>query len=138
VCVKIAHKKHGAKIQCTRGKCSKAFHVSCAIEQEEVDYKVVEETESEVVVIGSTQDLPLSNGSSSGDLSVINSSGHVPSMQESSTRMVKIVRKYLVSVLCSQHNPVSQTNLFLSNEAQGPSVGYSGATEIAKTGESEE
>ncbi|KAH9475449.1 DNA damage-responsive transcriptional repressor RPH1 [Psilocybe cubensis] len=30
VCTKSRPKSHGAPVQCTKGKCSKAFHVSCA------------------------------------------------------------------------------------------------------------
>lgn len=112
--MKHAHKKHGAKIQCTRGKCSKAFHVSCAIDQEEVDYKVVEETDSEVVLIDGAQDLLSSPGASSSDPSILESTASIPAAMEPSTRTVKIVRKYLVSVLCSQHNPVSQACIFSS------------------------
>ncbi|KDQ19956.1 hypothetical protein BOTBODRAFT_125491 [Botryobasidium botryosum FD-172 SS1] len=51
VCTKTAFKKHGAKVQCTKGKCARAFHVSCAIDSADVVYREVEAADREVFVV---------------------------------------------------------------------------------------
>ncbi|WFD31803.1 hypothetical protein MSPP1_002842 [Malassezia sp. CBS 17886] len=33
LCTTAAHARHGAKVQCTRGKCARAVHIGCALEQ---------------------------------------------------------------------------------------------------------
>ncbi|CAE6447318.1 unnamed protein product [Rhizoctonia solani] len=40
LCTKSTSKLHGAKIQCGKGRCSKAFHVSCAKDSPDVEYTV--------------------------------------------------------------------------------------------------
>ncbi|KAH9939681.1 uncharacterized protein BXZ73DRAFT_43542 [Epithele typhae] len=52
-CSKVRHKTHGAPVQCTKGRCSKAFHVSCAKEGHEsgIVFKVLREVEKEVVAV---------------------------------------------------------------------------------------
>ena len=56
--MKARPKAHGAPIQCTRGKCSKAFHVSCAKEGGEhgIVFDIVREVEKEVLLIDPAQD----------------------------------------------------------------------------------
>lgn len=82
-----AQKKVGAKILCAKGKCPKAFHVTCAIENGEVAYEPLEEVESEVVIVEARS----------------------PAADRASPQFhpFKLVRKLLVNVLCPQHNPVS-------------------------------
>ncbi|CAE7056829.1 unnamed protein product [Rhizoctonia solani] len=42
VCTNTASRLHGAKIQCAKGRCSKAFHVPCARDSTDVEYTVGE------------------------------------------------------------------------------------------------
>ncbi|KAI0696985.1 hypothetical protein C8T65DRAFT_662929 [Cerioporus squamosus] len=59
-CTKTKNRVHGAPIQCTKGKCPKAFHVSCAREGHAsgIVYKVVREVEKEVVLLDSQAVVP--------------------------------------------------------------------------------
>ena len=52
-CTKGRHRVHGAPIQCTKGKCPKAFHVTCARDGKEqgLVYNVLQEVEKEVVLL---------------------------------------------------------------------------------------
>ncbi|KAI8977854.1 hypothetical protein BD414DRAFT_157532 [Trametes punicea] len=54
-CTKPRNRAHGAPIQCTKGKCPKAFHVSCAREggANGIVYRVLREVEKEVVLLDS-------------------------------------------------------------------------------------
>lgn len=54
VCTKARPKSHGAPVQCTKGKCPKAFHVSCARDggsgsDQGIMFTVVGEVEKEVI-----------------------------------------------------------------------------------------
>ncbi|RPD58315.1 hypothetical protein L226DRAFT_536736 [Lentinus tigrinus ALCF2SS1-7] len=59
-CTKAKNRAHGAPIQCTKGKCPKAFHVSCARDGHAsgIVYKVVREVEKEVVLLDSQPSAP--------------------------------------------------------------------------------
>lgn len=100
-CTRPKYKLHGAPIQCTKGKCSKAFHVSCAIANvSDASYRVIEETEKEVVLLE-----PETTGMA------IQTSGQGPDMaatplDDSGPKVLKTIKKFVVEVLCSQHNPV--------------------------------
>lgn len=89
-CSKPRHKAHGAPIQCTKGKCSKAFHIMCARDGTEqgISYEVLREVEKEVILV------------QSADANTDFSSTNNP-------EVLKTIRKLDVQLLCPQHNPVS-------------------------------
>ncbi|KAI0357046.1 hypothetical protein OH77DRAFT_1422521 [Trametes cingulata] len=59
-CTKPRNRVHGAPIQCTKGKCPKAFHVSCARDGHAngIVYRVLREVEKEVVLLDSQGPVP--------------------------------------------------------------------------------
>lgn len=77
-------KLHGAPVQCTKGRCPKAYHVSCAREGEDIDFAIAREIEKEVPA-----GVPVSVGVG------------YPVVQP-----VRKVRKWEARVFCAQHNPV--------------------------------
>ncbi|KAF5366194.1 hypothetical protein D9758_005697 [Tetrapyrgos nigripes] len=93
-CTKNRAKAHGAPIQCTKGKCSKAFHISCARENKDnILFSILREVEKEVVLLDAGhQNVQLDANDASQDMQVDN--------------VLKIIKKYEVQVLCSQHNPL--------------------------------
>lgn len=96
-CTKGRPKAHGAPIQCTKGKCTKSFHVSCAREGASgIAYSVVRELEKEVLLVGYHS--PLGGPLEGSDT---NQPGPTPV----DPQVLKIIRKNEVQVLCSQHNP---------------------------------
>ena len=108
---------HGAPVQCTRGKCSKAFHISCAREGEEhgIVYKELGEVEKDVVFVDvatvPTLPTPMDiDGGISPSLSQDTPSDSVDAKPNKDA--VKVVKKMEFQLLCSQHNPVSVTRPF--------------------------
>ncbi|TFK25851.1 JmjC-domain-containing protein [Coprinopsis marcescibilis] len=95
-CSKTRSKGHGAPVQCTRGKCPKAFHVSCAREGHPLGivFSVTREVEKEVVIethqaFASIHPMQMElDGQSQKELEVL-----------------KVVKKLVCDVLCPQHNP---------------------------------
>ncbi|KAI0366449.1 hypothetical protein BV20DRAFT_971775 [Pilatotrama ljubarskyi] len=59
-CTKTRNRTHGAPIQCTKGKCPKAFHVSCARDGSAsgIVYRVLREVEKEVVLLDNQATVP--------------------------------------------------------------------------------
>ncbi|TEB18763.1 hypothetical protein FA13DRAFT_1745280 [Coprinellus micaceus] len=103
-CVRSRPKRHGAPVQCTKGKCPKAFHVGCAqnTQAHSTTFTVVREVEKEVVILESTHPTTV-------DPSAMQVEGPsqpprhvVPASQE---RVLKVIRKLEVQILCAQHNP---------------------------------
>ncbi|CAK5263192.1 unnamed protein product [Mycena citricolor] len=80
VCTRHRAKSHGALIQCTKGKCSKAFHINCARDDPRVAYTVVNEVEKEVVLLE-------------------------PTCADSDMHVLKTIKKIEVETMCPQHNP---------------------------------
>lgn len=104
---------HGAPIQCTRGKCSKAFHISCAREGAEhgVVYKELGEVEKDVVFVDVA---PVSSLCAPMDVddsispSQVSPSDSVDA-KASNKEAIKVVKKMEFQLLCPQHNPVRVT-----------------------------
>ncbi|KAF8263606.1 JmjC domain, hydroxylase-domain-containing protein, partial [Lactarius quietus] len=86
-------------IQCTRGKCSKAFHVSCARDGAEngIVYKELGEIEKDVVLVdmgpAPTPPVPI-------DVSVDDT------VSPSQVTSGAVVKKVEYQLLCPQHNPL--------------------------------
>lgn len=106
-CTRTRLKAHGAPIQCTKGKCSKAFHISCARDggATGILFKVLQQVEKEVVLLD-----PSGTTYASGSMDVmdIDPSGYRQADQRAGSEegtVLKTIRKTEVQVLCSQHNP---------------------------------
>ncbi|KAI0084382.1 hypothetical protein BDY19DRAFT_997737 [Irpex rosettiformis] len=117
-CTKTRHRAHGAPIQCTKGKCPKAFHVSCARDGAThfIVYNVIREVESDVILLGSTP--PVAHAPSAIDPSLLNAAmgqemaleaAQLPQPQAAQPTerpiVLKHIKKLEVEVLCPQHNP---------------------------------
>lgn len=113
-CTKGRQKAHGAPIQCTKGKCTKSFHVSCAREgQNGVSYTVLREVEKEVILIDIQPAFSQIPHSQHGDLSRSEATpGEFVAQAaepagDAEPHVLKTIKKNEVQVLCNQHNPVS-------------------------------
>lgn len=112
-CTKGRQKTHGAPIQCTKGKCTKSFHVSCAREGHNgVSYTVLREVEKEVILVDvqpTPSHIPDSfDGPSQSDVTteefVVQAAQPAVAAEP---HVLKTIKKNEVQVLCNQHNPVS-------------------------------
>jgi hypothetical protein len=110
-CSKARHKAHGAPIQCTKGKCPKAFHVSCAKNgaAANIIFTILREVEKDVVLLDSTppSKLPPIEELPSDKMDVVEAEGtaaNLPGVE--SLQILKVIKKLEVSCLCPQHNPV--------------------------------
>ncbi|KAF8137819.1 hypothetical protein K438DRAFT_1738342 [Mycena galopus ATCC 62051] len=99
-CTRARPKAHGALIQCAKGKCPKAFHISCAKNGARngtgIAYTVIRDVEKEVVLLEPV----------SGTSVATNADPTAPLGEEPNLRVLKVIRKTEVEALCSQHNPV--------------------------------
>jgi hypothetical protein len=102
---------HGAPIQCTRGKCSKAFHISCAREGEKygIVYNELGEVEKDVVLVdvASVPNLPTPMDIDGGIPPLPNLPSDSVDAKAFNKDAVKVVKKMEFQLLCPQHNPVS-------------------------------
>jgi hypothetical protein len=142
-CTKSRHRAHGAPIQCTKGKCPKAFHVTCARDGHEqgIVYNVLQEVEKEVVLLDPTVTSVVEQQYDSSDfqsiLPGVDSSQSTPGATSAAMavdggapppavdglgipiitgpRVLKVIKKVEVQVLCTQHNPVRTFSLRWSN-----------------------
>ncbi|GJE93631.1 JmjC and ePHD domain-containing protein [Phanerochaete sordida] len=98
-CTRPRNKAHGAPIQCTKGKCPKAFHVSCARDgaSQHIIYRVVQDIEKEVVLLDE-HSAALAPPQVPGDMDVDQGGVLAP-------HILKLIRKVEVELLCPQHNP---------------------------------
>ncbi|KAI0043041.1 JmjC-domain-containing protein [Auriscalpium vulgare] len=102
-CSKNRSKQHGAPIQCTKGKCPKAFHISCAREggENNIVYEEVREVEKEVVAIDTSAPAPMVVDAVGFDFRTVPSEA----LDALNAQTLKTVKKIEVTLLCAQHNP---------------------------------
>ena len=118
-CTTFEHKAHGAPIQCAKGKCSKALHVTCAEQgKANATFRVVQIQETEVLItVDAAATLPMASTSKSRDevdpASLISVNGAV--VDGGTHRVLKTIQKYVVEVLCGLHNPVRTATMQIFN-----------------------
>jgi hypothetical protein len=109
-CSKNRPKVHGAPIQCTRGKCSKAFHISCAREGAEhgIVYNELGEVEKDVVLVDVAAVTSLSAPMEiDGDISPPqNPPSDSVDAKTPNKDAIKVIKKTEFQLLCPQHNPL--------------------------------
>ncbi|KAG8931016.1 hypothetical protein FRC02_003334 [Tulasnella sp. 418] len=109
ICTRNVLREYGAKVQCTKGKCPKAFHVSCAIAAEDVSFRELKEVEKEVMVVGHPLD---KRSKHAAEVAFINEmvmdEWQVQCELEVEPHTYKTIRKPGIELLCSQHNPSVQ------------------------------
>ncbi|PPR01540.1 hypothetical protein CVT24_001851 [Panaeolus cyanescens] len=113
-CTKSKPKAHGAPVQCTKGKCPKAFHVNCARDgqQNQIVFSFTE-VEKEVVLVDSN---PARDQAPTHSHQHVESNGGLqpaedrmavdPQPSNNTSNILKTIKKYEVEILCTQHNPV--------------------------------
>ncbi|KAH6904857.1 jumonji superfamily protein [Coprinopsis sp. MPI-PUGE-AT-0042] len=106
-CSKSRPKAHGAPVQCTKGKCPKAFHVSCARDGHDqgIVFSIVREVEKEVVLM-QLQTPPIVPDPMEMQ---VDPAGQffmpVPSRPKPEAQVLKRIKKLEYQILCPQHNP---------------------------------
>jgi hypothetical protein len=106
----LEHKAHGAPIQCAKGKCSKALHVTCAEQgKANATFRIVQIQETEVLIaLDAAAALPTASTSGldneADPTSLVCANGVL--MDRGTHRVLKTIQKYAVEVLCGLHNPV--------------------------------
>jgi len=120
--MKTKSKAHGAPVQCTKGKCPKAFHVNCARDGHAMGimFTVMREVEKEVVLLDSSPSSSSSNNRTDSmevDVSHATNGLAVAAsiLQPSLSRFLKVIKKLDVQILCTQHNPVCIHATYLFN-----------------------
>ena len=100
-CATGSLKSHGAPVQCTKGKCSRSFHVSCAKEGFGGSFfRIMGETTSDVLLnVEIEQTLP------STGREPLNLPNGIQSLIPTQ-RILKTITKYEIELFCLQHNPV--------------------------------
>lgn len=97
-CTDLNAQKYGSKIQCTKGKCVRAYHVTCAIRDPHVEFQELEVDEwvalEDARSVGTVQE---------GDMQV---DGGVDVKQKA--KRFERVTVVHAQCLCPQHNPVGR------------------------------
>ncbi|KDR66167.1 hypothetical protein GALMADRAFT_259628 [Galerina marginata CBS 339.88] len=115
-CTKNKPKAHGAPVQCTKGKCPRAFHVNCANEgyDQGIVFAVERIVEKEVLLLDraplTTLPVCTPHDQMQVDPSVMTYPNAVamdtaPGNRSSEGRVLKVIKKLEVQILCTQHNP---------------------------------
>lgn len=126
-CTKSRPKAHGAPVQCTKGKCPKAFHVSCAQEGHSngIVFSIIREVEKEVVLSESYQQSGRHIHPAASIPGVVDSTGvavDVAGSANNSSRVLSVIKKFEVQILCTQHNPVRLFSCLFASFRISPSA----------------